>query len=94
MVMPAYIPFLKTPCNLPEPKEKHHFSISGLLGEQGGAGDEANQDGSQDYVNEDEVEYDKIVLDHFNPAFKRPGVTHVVRNEQLVPYVVEMMGLG
>lgn len=73
MAMPAYIPFLKTPSNLPEPKAKLSFSSNGLAGEQAGAGEgegDHNQNNSQNSVNED-VEYDSIALNHFNPAFRR-----------------------
>ena len=84
MAMPAFIPFLKTPTNLPTPKEKAKFSIQSLLAPED-AGDSATTK-----EEEEDVEYDKIMVDHFNPAFKRPGAQHVVRVEQ----VVEMMGLA
>ena len=82
MAMPAFIPFLKTPTNLPPPKENAKFSIQSLLAPED-AGDSATKE------EEENVEYDKIMVDHFNPAFKRPVGQLVVRVEA----VVEMMGL-
>ena len=66
MAMPAYIPFLKTPSNLPEPKAKLSFTANGLAAEQAGAGG-----GDHNRDNDEDVEYDSIALNHFNPAFRR-----------------------